>query len=63
MGDARVKTQSARTARLGRQAESIANQVKIYETRIRAVLSRALFRITEGMITTPAQIDALNWPT
>jgi hypothetical protein len=37
--------------------------VKIYETRVYALGARALFRITDGVIRTTAQIDALNWPT
>ena len=45
------------------QAEFLASQVKVYETRVHAMLGRAWFRITEGTITTAAQIDALNWPT
>jgi hypothetical protein len=45
------------------QAEFLASQVKVYETRVHAMLGRAWFRVTEGTITTTAQIDALNWPT
>ena len=45
-----------------RQVDSLANQAKIYETRVHAMLGRALFRITDGVITTTAQIDALRWP-
>ena len=44
------------------QVELLAAQTKIYETRVHAVHARALLRIAGGVITTTAQIDALNWP-
>jgi hypothetical protein len=46
-----------------RQVGSLANQTKIYETRVYAVHARALLRIASSVITTPAEIDALNWPS
>ena len=45
-----------------RQVGSLANQTKIYECQVYAVHTRALLRIASGVITTTAQIDALNWP-
>jgi hypothetical protein len=45
-----------------RQVGSLANQTKIYETRVYAVHARALLRIASSVITTTEQIDALNWP-
>ena len=44
------------------QVEFLAAQTKIYETRVHAVFARSRLRIADGMITTTAQIDALNWP-
>jgi hypothetical protein len=46
-----------------RQVEVLASQVKVYETRVYAVRARAGLRIIDSVITTTAQIDALNWPT
>jgi hypothetical protein len=45
-----------------RQVGSLANQTKIYECQVYAVHARALLRIASSVITTTAQIDALNWP-
>ena len=45
-----------------RQVGSLANQTKIYECRVYAVHARALLRIASSVITTKAEIDALNWP-
>jgi hypothetical protein len=45
-----------------RQVGSLANQAKDYECRVYAVHARALLRIASSVITTTAQIDALNWP-
>jgi len=45
-----------------RQVGSLANQAKIYECQVYAVHARALLRIASSVITTTAQIDALNWP-
>ena len=38
------------------------NQTKIYETRVYAVLARALFRIAHSAITTPRRFDAALRP-
>jgi hypothetical protein len=45
-----------------RQVGSLASQTKIYECQVYAVHARALLRIASSVITTTAQIDALNWP-
>jgi hypothetical protein len=45
-----------------RQVGSLANQTKIYECQVYAVHARALLRIASCVITTTAEIDALNWP-
>jgi hypothetical protein len=45
-----------------RQVGSLASQTKIYECQVYAVHARALLRIATGVITTTAQIEALDWP-
>jgi hypothetical protein len=40
----------------------LAHQTKIYECRVYAVHARTLLRIASSVITTTAEIDALNWP-